>query len=149
MEEKRKRNIVRSSRKGYIPYYLMVVVVMLIILYIIRNDLPLNRNALIIAVAFMILILKLTEVHRITHYYELTPHMLLKSEGIFVHRLKKMSYGSMSQIHLNRSILDKIIGIGTIEIAQFSETVRTEIKNINKPEKVLYELAKRIKNMQE
>ena len=84
-----------------------------------------------------------------THYYELAPNMLLKSEGIFVHRLKKMSHGSMSQIHLNRSILDKLIGIGSIEIAQFSETVRTEINNINKPEKVLYDLAKMVKSVQE
>ena len=145
MKNRKEKNIIRSSRLGYMPFYLMVVGILLVIGYIVTNDLPLNRNALIIAIAFIVLILKLTEVHRLTHYYEVTSSMLLKSEGIFVHRLKKMNYGSMSQLHLNRTILDKIIGIGTIEIAQFSETLRTEIKNINKPEKVLYEIAKMIK----
>ena len=68
MKGKEGRNIIRSSRLGYIPYYLMVAGVVAVILYIVSNDLELNRNALYVAIAFIVLVLKLTEVHRLTHY---------------------------------------------------------------------------------
>ena len=56
-----------------------------------------------------------------------------------------MNYGSISQLHLTQNPLEKLLNIGTVEIAQFSETIRTDIKNINKPKEFLHEISKMIK----
>jgi membrane protein YdbS with pleckstrin-like domain len=136
-EKKEKRTVIRTSRKSYIPFYLMIVAVIIILLFIVLTGRPLPRNNLIAAILFIVVIIKLTEVHRLTHHYDITPHSLEKIEGIFLRRIKRMNYGSISQLHLSQNPWEKMLSIGSVEIAQFSETVRTEIKNINKPKEFL------------
>lgn len=131
------RRIIRSSRKGYIPYYFMILVLLGVLAFIKLNNLPLNKNAFIASIVFMVLIIKLTEVHRYTHHYDITPTSLEKVEGFIFRKVKRMNYGSISQLHLTQSPWDKFLNIGTVEISQFSDTIRTEIKNINKPREFL------------
>ena len=146
MAKKEKGGIIRSSRKGYIVYYFMIVVVIAVIVYIKIKDLPLNKNLLIAAIVFIVLVIKGTEFHRLFHHYELTPHAFEKVEGIIIlQRIKRINYSSISQMHLTQGPWEKLLNIGTIELAQFSETVRTEIKNINKPKELLHEISKMIK----
>lgn len=133
---------IRTSRKSYLLYYAMALVVLGIIAYIKVNDLPLNNNVFIVSMVFVVLVVKSTEVHRLSHHYEIHPHALEKVEGIFVKKHKQMNYHSISQIHLTRNPLDVLLGIGTIELAQFSETIRTEIKNINNPKGVIGQILK-------
>jgi len=139
------KNVIRSSRKGYTTYYIMAMVVAIILIYIKLTGHPLPNNLLIASIVFIILIIKSTEIHRLTHHYDLTPHTLEKVEGIFFQKVKRMNYGSISQLHLTQNPIEKILNIGTIEIAQFSETIRTDIKNINKPKELLHEISKMIK----
>jgi membrane protein YdbS with pleckstrin-like domain len=137
MSKKEKKKVIRTSRKSYIPFYLMIVAVITILLFIVLTGRNLPRNNLIAAILFIIIVIKLTEVHRLTHHYDITPHALEKVEGIIYRKIKRMNYGSISQLHLNQNPLDKILNIGSVEVAQFSETIRTEIKNINKPHEFL------------
>jgi membrane protein YdbS with pleckstrin-like domain len=145
MKKKREKAVIRSSRKGYLIYYLMAIFIGIILIYIKLNDLPLPKNLLIASIAFIILLIKSTEIHRLTHHYDIAPHTLEKVEGIFFQKVKRMNYGSISQLHLTQNPLEKLLNIGTVEIAQFSETIRTDIKNINKPKEFLHEISKMIK----
>lgn len=145
MKKKREKAVIRSSRKGYLIYYLMAIFIGIILIYIKLNDLPLPKNLLIASIVFIILLIKSTEIHRLTHHYDITPHTLEKVEGIFFQKVKRMNYGSISQLHLTQNPLEKLLNIGTVEIAQFSETIRTDIKNINKPKEFLHEISKMIK----
>jgi membrane protein YdbS with pleckstrin-like domain len=145
MKKKREKAVIRSSRKGYLIYYLMAIFIGIILIYIKLNDLPLPKNLLIASIVFIILVIKSTEIHRLTHHYDITPHTLEKVEGIFFQKVKRLNYGSISQLHLTQNPLEKLLNIGTIEIAQFSETIRTDIKNINKPKEFLHEISKMIK----
>lgn len=131
------RVIIRSSRKGYIPYYFMIFVVIVLLFYIRYSGLRLERNMIIASVIFMVFILKLTEVDRFSHHYEISPTCLEKVEGIIFKRYKRMNYGSISQLHFTQNPWQKMLDIGSVEIAQFSETIRTEIKNINKPQEFI------------
>ena len=133
---------IRTSRKSYIPYYLMALVVLIIITYIKLKGLPMNKNLFIASIIFIIAVIKITEVHRMTHHYELTPHALEKVEGIFWQKIKRMSYHSINQLHLTQSLWDKLLDIGTVEVTQFSDTVRTEIKNIDKPREFIKEVSR-------
>jgi len=132
------RRIIRSSRKGYIPYYLMIISLASIIGYIFCTGRTLNSTVALAAAFFMALLLKLTEVDRFSHHYELTPVGLEKVEGIFFKKFKRMSYRSISQLHSSQNPWQRLLGYGSVEIAQFSETVRTEIKNINKPDEFVH-----------
>ena len=139
-----KKEIIRTSRKSYIPFYIMTLIILGVIIYIKLNNLPLNRDVFIASMIFIFFVIKLTEVHRITHHYDITPTALEKVEGIFFKKIKRMNYGAISQLHLSQSPWNKLLNIGTIEIAQFSETIRTEIKNIDKPREVLHEISKKM-----
>ena len=145
MKKKRGKAVIRSSRKGYLIYYLMALFIGIVLIYIKLNNLPLPKNLLIVSILFIILVIKSTEIHRLTHHYDITPHTLEKVEGILYQRVKRMNYGSISQLHLTQNPLEKLLNIGTVEIAQFSETIRTDIKNINKPKEFLHEISKMIK----
>ncbi|GEM_PF-3774267 len=127
------KEVIRISRKSFIPLYSMAVVLIALIIYIKKEGLPLSEPLFIFAALFIIFTLKFTELHRLLHHYDITPTALEKVEGLFIRRTKRMHYYSISNLHLTQSLWDKLLDIGTIEVAQFSETLRTEIKNINKP----------------
>jgi membrane protein YdbS with pleckstrin-like domain len=140
------RSIVRSSRKGYIVYYVMIVLLLFLMVYIKVSGFDLNYRVSVAALIFMALLIKLTEVDRFAHHYEIGEFCLEKVEGIFFKKYKRMNYGSISQIHFTQNPWEKLLGIGSVEIAQFSETIRTEIKNINKPNDFVHAITKRIHN---
>ena len=133
----RGKTIIRTSRKSFIPIYFMVIVLLIIIAYIQLKGMPLSGPLFIVAIIFIVIILKFSEVHRLLHHYDITPNALEKVEGFFVQRTKRMHYYSISNLHLSQSLWDKFLNIGTIEVAQFSETLRTEIKKINKPKEFI------------
>jgi membrane protein YdbS with pleckstrin-like domain len=136
--------VIRTSRWSYVLYYLMVLVVVGVIAYIKIFDLRLERYVFIAALVFCLVIIKATEVHRFSHYYLLGDHALEKVEGILFKKHKRMKYGSISQLHFVQDPFSRVLGIGTIEVAQFSETVRTLIKNVNKPKDILNAISRRV-----
>lgn len=139
-----KKNVIRISRKSFIPVYFMVLVLVAIIIYIKIKGLPLSEPLFIAAILFILFTIKFTELHRLLHHYDITPMALEKVEGFFVQRVKRMHYYSISNLHLTQSLWAKILDIGTIEVAQFSETLRTEIKNINKPREFMKNVSEMI-----
>lgn len=143
-KKKEKKQVIRTSRKSYIPFYLMVLAVIVTLLVIVFTGRPLPRNNLIASILFVIIVIKLTELHRFTHHYDITPHALEIVEGILYRRIKRLNYGSISQLHLNQNLWEKLIDVGSVEIAQFSETIRTEIKKVNKPHEFLKALSKMV-----
>ena len=64
MKKKREKAVIRSSRKGYLIYYLMAIFIGVILIYIKLNDIPLPKNLLIASIVFIILLIKSTEIHR-------------------------------------------------------------------------------------
>ncbi len=149
MEKKSENSIYRTSRWSYLVYYSMVITVVSIIIYIKVQGLYLDRYVFFGALLFCILLIKITEVHRLSHHYEIKDDGLEKVEGIFFRKHKKLNYGSISQIHLTQNPLSKLFSIGTVELAQFSDTVRTEINNINKPKKFIKELGAKMHRIEQ
>lgn len=141
---KKNTRVIRTSRKGYIHIYFMAFVLFAIILYIKIRGLPLSEVLFVLSILFVFFTLKFVEVHRLLHHYDITPTALEKVEGFFVQKVKRMHYYSISNLHLTRSLWDKFLGIGTIEVSQFSETLRTEIKKINKPEEFIRQVSEMI-----
>ena len=139
MSEEKK--VIRTSRKGYLSFYFMIIIIIALIIYVKIKGLPFSEPLFVLAILFVVFTIKFIEVHRILHHYDITPSALEKVEGFFVQKVKRMHYYSISNLHLTQSLWDKLLGIGTIEISQFSETIRTEIKKINKPKEFIREMS--------
>lgn len=145
-KESSEERLIRTSRWNYFAYYLMVLAIILFVAYIKINDLRLEKSLFIASVIFCVMVIKATEVHRLSSYCKITPHGLEKVEGIFIKKHKKINYASVSQIHLTTNPINKILDIGTIRIDLFSDTEMVEIKNINKPKEFIREVSKHIHN---
>jgi hypothetical protein len=135
--------VLRSSRKSYIYYYFMLVVILLVIVFIYFNDdLTLNKYASLMAIVFIVGIIKFTELHRFYRLYTITDLELIVVEGIILKKTQRFKLKSFSDASLTQKISQRILGIGNIQLLQFDLGV--EIKNINKPAELLKKITERI-----
>tara|TARA_Y100000310_G_scaffold326306_1_gene391045 strand:+ start:278 stop:718 length:441 start_codon:yes stop_codon:yes gene_type:complete len=133
----------RSSRKAYLFYYLMAFTILASIGFIyFKENLVLNKIVLIISLVFVFSILKFTEVHRLLTSYTLTPTALEFSTGIVMKNVQRITYGSISDVGVIQSPWQRVLNTGDLMVSQFAENLL--IKNINKPNKFLEEITKRI-----
>jgi uncharacterized membrane protein YdbT with pleckstrin-like domain len=131
----------RTSRKAYLPFYFMALALLLLLVFIRYKNLPISRLGLAIAIVFIVLTVKFTEMHRFNTYSAITTNYLVHSRGIFSRKVKKVAYPSISDINLRQSVWQRILNFGTIQVYQYSKGTLTEIKNINKPLRFLDILA--------
>ena len=72
-----------ASRKKYLPIYTMTVAIIVGIVYVSFQGYSLSKYALIAAGAFVLMSIKMTEIHRISNKYEIGDGTLVHSKGIF------------------------------------------------------------------
>jgi uncharacterized membrane protein YdbT with pleckstrin-like domain len=123
----------RSSRKVYIPFYLMVFILIGAILYIKINNLLLNPIAIIAAVLFIIIILNFTEFHRLNNSYEINVNSLIHKKGILKRVTKNIDFLSISDIDVSQSLWQRLFNFGDVNVRLFSLDTTTSIKNISNP----------------
>lgn len=135
---------VSNSRKVYVFIYLMMIIVAGLIVYIKVMDLPLNKNAFIGAVSFIVLGILITELHRKRISYEITLLYLIHNKGILSKKSKKILLESIVDIDLNQKLWQRLLGYGNVEVHAASGANIIKVKNINKPEKFVDILEKQV-----
>ncbi len=134
---------IRTSRKSYLYYYFMLLVIGGIIIFIYFNEnLSINLYAGIVAGVFVFGIIKFTEIHRLYKLYTITSSELIITEGIVIKKMQRYKLQSFSDASLTQTVIQRILGIGNIQMLQFDLGV--EIKNINKPEELLRKITERL-----
>ena len=135
---------VNNSRKVYVIIYLMMIIVAGLIIYIKVMDLPLNKNAFIGAISFIILGILITEIHRKRISYEVTPLYLIHNKGILSRKSKKILLESIVDIDLNQKLWQRLLGYGSVEVHAASGANIIKVKNINKPGRFVDILEKQV-----
>ena len=127
----------RSSRKIYLPLYLMVLFLLFLIWFIRSRNLNLNPAAYTGAIIFIITALIFSEIHRMTIYYKIGDDYIARSTGIISTTIKSVAFPSISDIDLKQNFWQRLLKYGNVFIYQYGAGNVTRIKNINKPEKFL------------
>lgn len=134
----------RNSRKIYFPIYIMILILIGVVGYIKFNNLPLNKFAFYGAIAFVVLGIKLGEVHRLFNRYELTSEYIIHSYGFFSTNVTRIYLPTISDLILKQSVWQKLLNYGNIEVHRYSDGSVIDLKNIPKPSKFLRILEKRL-----
>lgn len=124
----------RYSRKWYFPVYLMIAVVIGLVVFIILNDLPLNKYSLFAAILFVIFGIKLSEVHRLINTYEVTENYLIYSKGLFTTNIKRIFIPTISDLILEQTPWQRILNFGSVDVRRYAEGPAVHLKNIDKPQ---------------
>ena len=124
---------VRNSRKVYIPAYLMIIILVSTLIYIQVAGKSINDLALKIAIAFSIIVLVVTELHRLGNSYEIGDNSLIHKKGYFTITFTRLQFGAISDSDVRQNPWQRLFHYGNVEVHLFSKENRVLIRNINKP----------------
>ena len=132
-KEKTKEGILRlrTSRKLYIPFYVMAITLVIFLGYIKFSERPLNDFSVKLVIAFVILVFIVTEIHRLGNLYEINDKSVVHTNGYFSTVSKRVEFGAISDIDILQGPWQRIIKFGHITLFKFSEG--PTLKNINRP----------------
>lgn len=126
----------RISRKVYIPYYAMVLAILILFGILYLSEVSVTHVQLIVAIVFIIIILKITEVHRFGLLYEINPDSLVQTIGILNKKIKRVDYFAISDLDITQNFWQRIWGYGNVNVRLFSKDSTTTIENVNSPKKI-------------
>lgn len=128
---------VYRSRKLYLTYYLLILAILGYVGYSYYNGEPISQNFFIASVVIIILIIKITEVHRIRDWWAITDNSFIESKSILNKNVREIDFHSIADIALDQPFFKRLFGYGTIEIRKFMEEKSIIISNINSPERFI------------
>ena len=112
---------VRISRKLYIPIYLMILILFLAVGFIKISGKEINDLAFKMAIGFSAILILITELHRLSNSYEINSDALVSSSGILNKKIRKADLVSISDVGLNQTLWQRMIGYGKISARMFSQ----------------------------
>lgn len=133
----------RCSRKLYFPVYFMIAVLILFLAMINNNGFEISKIGYFSSIAFILLGLKATEIHRLNNRYEINPISVVHTTGYFNKKSKRLDLHAVSDVSLTQSFWQRLLGYGDIEVSIFASEASTTLKNINNPNKFILILEKK------
>ncbi|MFQ5531197.1 MAG: PH domain-containing protein [Candidatus Nanoarchaeia archaeon] len=124
---------IRNSRKIYLPFYVMAIILVGILVYIFFLGLPLSRLGLFLIIIFIIIGIKITEIHRIINLYEINPESFVHTFGIFGKTVENIDFLAVSHLEVGQSLWQRFLRFGDVDIRVFGRENTTFVRNINKP----------------
>ena len=128
---------VRVSRKIYLPIYLMILILFSIIFYAEFSGKEVNNLSIIGAVAFALIGIFATEIHRLYNRYEINTNALVHVSGIFVKTTRKIDLMAISDADVRQNLWQMLLGYGNVEARLFSKESSTDVNNINNPKEFI------------
>lgn len=134
----------RTSRKLYIPFYFMALVLIIFLVYIKFSERPLNEFSIKLVIAFIIIVIIVTEIHRLGNLYEINDRSVVHTNGYFSTVSKRVEFGAISDIDILQGPWQRIMKFGHITLFKFSEG--PTLKNINRPKDFVDYLQNKMRN---
>lgn len=125
------------SRKIYLFFYLLILILLSYIGYSYYTGNPISRKFLILSLIFIILIIKLTEIHHLRDWWAITDSSFIESKSILNKNIREIDFQSIADISLNQPFFKRLLNYGSVEIRKFMEEKSIIISNINRPEKFI------------
>ena len=135
VEDSKKVMKVRTTRKLYIPLYLMTIILIIVIGVIKLKEMQLSQSALIGVIVFIVIIVLFVEVHRFKDLYEINQNSLVHSHGILNKKIKSSDFFAISDFDVNQKLWQRLFGFGDVNVRLVSHDSSTAVKNINNPTK--------------
>jgi len=130
----------RKTRKVYAWFYIAVVIMLSMYIHIKIGGDEVKKPVLIGAGVFIIVGAKYTEMRRFHNLYGFNSQYIFHKQGIFKKRVKKVILGKVSDIILNRNLINRIFDYGDVEIHHFGGSGVIKVLKINNPQKFIDEL---------
>ncbi len=126
---------IRNSRKIYIPVYAMILILFFTIGAIKYQGKDINSFAVKSVIAFSIIGIIWTEMHRVRNKYQITDTAVVHLKGLLFKTIRKTDIHALSDAVLMQNPWQMILGIGDVSANAFSEV--NVLKNINDPHYVI------------
>jgi len=131
---------IRYSRKLYLPLYIMILVLIGFMIYIKYSGRGINEMAFKVVLAFIIIIILATEIHRFGEVYHLTENAVILNSGYFGILSKRMEFEAISDMQVLQSAWQRVWNFGDLQMFKFAPG--PTLKNINRPNAFAEELEK-------
>ena len=122
-----------SSRKKYTIIYILTALFVLFFLNSMAVAETISIYSVISAFLLILVVLNVTEIHRIKHRYELTPYSVVHIDGYLSLKTRKIDYFAISDIVVRQSFLQRILNYGNVEVSMFNAQTIDIIKDISHP----------------
>jgi len=126
---------VRNSRKAYFFIYVMIFILIITVGVIKFSGKELSKLAFEAVLVFSAMLIIFTEIHRFRNLYEINPHSLIHSKGIFVKKTKRVDLLSVSDADSKQNPWQRLFNYGDVTVNLYSGGSTVPVKNINNPEK--------------
>ena len=133
---------VRRSRKTYFLIYLMVLFILFYLGYLHYNGNTPSKTALIVSGIFILLSIKIIELHRFKDWWAVTDSSLIQSKGILDKNVREIDFSSISDLDVDQPFFKRILNYGDVNVRLFLNETSIKIVNINKPRRFITELQK-------
>jgi uncharacterized membrane protein YdbT with pleckstrin-like domain len=133
----------RTTRKLYVPVYLMIIILLITVTVLKFRGYPINILVIWAIGIFIIGSIKATELHRLKDLYEINPLSVVHTEGYLKKISKRLDLFAISDLDIMQSFWQRILGYGDVYIHLFAE--KRPIKNISNPQKFADFLEKTIR----
>ena len=133
MKEEADNLRVRSSRKIYFPVYLMILILVVILGFAKFTGKEINILTLKLAVAFSVICIIFTEIHRLGNSYKITSDSLVSTKGIFSKIERRVDLVSISDADSKQKVWQRMLNYGDVRARLFSKESTVLIKNIDDP----------------
>lgn len=131
---------VKVSRKLYFPFYFMILFLGALLIYLYYKGYEINMLMLVIYGIFVFAVFNITETHRMSSSYSITPDDLTCRFGIFSKKVVKLDYLAISNLGVEQNFWQWMLDYGDIDVRLFSKENSVTLKNINHPSRFVKEL---------
>lgn len=145
-EDKKKILRFRNTRKIYLPFYLMSLALIGIVIYFYSSGNPVNITALAVVGIFIVLGVKLTELHRFNNLYEVNQEVFSHRIGIISRKTETIDFLTISHIDIIQNLWQRIFNYGDVDLKVFSQDNLKPIKSVNSPYKLVRFLEDRVED---
>jgi len=135
MAENKEVMKVRTSRKAYLSVYVMILILIITVITIKTSGRELNKLAFEAVLVFSVVLITFIEIHRFATFYKITSSSLVRSQGIFSRKIRKVDLTSISDVDSKQTTWQRTLNYGDVHARLFSEETTLTIKNIIDPEK--------------
>ncbi len=131
---------VRRSRKTYFLIYLMIFIVAFSCIYLYYLGYEIGSSVQIISIVFIVIFIKITEIHRLRDWWGVTNSSLVQSKGILNKNVREVDFSSISDLDLNQPFFKRLLNYGDVNVRLFLNETSICIEGISRPNKFIENL---------
>lgn len=133
-----------NTRKMYIPYYSLFILMLIFLLIAPLYGIKITGTFTLSTFLAVLIGIKITELHRLYHRFEINPFSVIHTMGILAKRSRRMGLSAISDMEVHQTLFQRFLGYGDVHIRLFSGDAINKMKCINNPHKFVSLIEKRM-----